>query len=285
MVLRMHIVDRWRAFEQLLSDKKLSHTLHYAPKTLRHARSVDHPRGAQLETLLPEGYRRFVAEVGYPVLGFETYDRSTFSFLPPEPMAVVSVQLADEVDGDWRMPKPDADGITRPTLAFFAGYDLSDLHGFAFRLDSDGKEPWVWCVEDGAPVEELDSFENWLAGELDRLEAKVAAMPVGGDAESASVGDDPHRLLDYSLDRSYADAAYSAADLQLAWVEQQIGSPYSYGLIDAEGRYRIPLGKRFLSVRPFRDGVAEVILAGPGASYAGPWRRIDADGALLDEPG
>nr|BFE80664.1 hypothetical protein GCM10020093_032650 [Planobispora longispora] len=71
---------------------------------------------------------------------------------------------------------------------------------------------------------------------------------------------DPHRLLDYSLGGSYDRAPYTAQDLDSAWVESPEGSPYSYGLIDGTGARRIPLGKRFRSVPPFRDGAAEVIL-------------------------
>jgi hypothetical protein len=48
------------------------------------------------------------------------------------------------------------------------------------------------------------------------------------------------------------------------------------------GGWLIPLSRRFLGVRPFRGGVAEVIIDGPGASYAGPWTRIRDDGSSVD---
>ncbi|MCX4763979.1 hypothetical protein OG562_24060 [Streptomyces sp. NBC_01275] len=110
----------------------------------------------------------------------------------------------------------------------------------------------------------------------------------GGDSaslrESARVGSSKsHRLFDYSLSgrTDGAQPPYSAADLELSWVEKQDGAPCSYGLIGAEGRWRIPMGTRFLSVTPFRDGTAEVILNTDDASYDGPWTRIDTDGRIL----
>lgn len=42
-------------------------------------------------------------------------------------------------------------------------------------------------------------------------------------------------------------------------------------------------GWNTVSVRPFRDGVAEVIPNTEGGGYDGPWRRIDASGRFPDE--
>ncbi|HEV2638764.1 MAG TPA: hypothetical protein VGX23_26690 [Actinocrinis sp.] len=88
----------------------------------------------------------------------------------------------------------------------------------------------------------------------------------------------------HHLRGEHVDHLLPADYLDLEWVEEQSGSPYSYGLIDTQdGRWRIPLGKQFISVRPFRGGVAEVIPNTAGSNYSGPWRRIDASGRLLDD--
>ncbi|MFF3788267.1 WG repeat-containing protein [Streptomyces sp. NPDC001933] len=60
--------------------------------------------------------------------------------------------------------------------------------------------------------------------------------------------------------------------------------PFSYGLIDTEGRWRIPMGQRFIGMRPFRDGTAEVILNTEDGSYGGPWTGIDTQGRSVDRP-
>ncbi|MEU2671943.1 hypothetical protein ABZ622_24345 [Streptomyces sp. NPDC007164] len=120
-----------------------------------------------------------------------------------------------------------------------------------------------------------------MLSELNRLERHIADLGFGEDTAPDEAGD-PHRLFEYSLEHDLFDRSpYSAADLELSWVENQAGSPYSYGsygLIDAEGRWRIPMGQRFICVRPFRDGTAEVILNTEGSSYSGPWTRIDTEG-------
>ena len=67
-------------------------------------------------------------------------------------------------------------------------------------------------------------------------------------------------------------------------VEDQSDCPFSYGLIDGEGRWRIPMGRRYVEVRPFRDGVAEVRLPAEDGSYGGPWVRIDTEGRAVDQP-
>lgn len=273
------LVARWRQFEKTLAERDLSWGLHYAPAHLRWARRAGHPRGAELGHLLPDDYRAFVAAVGYPVVGFSYYDAQGLSMLPPEPMAVISVELPGP-DDDW--PEPDPVAPTRCRYAFFAGSELSDIEGFAFGAAEDGGPPLVWLVEGGMAREPIAPFADWLTGELARLEERIAHV----DAQTATAwreenaGEtDPHRLLDYALDGSYELPPFAVADLELAWVEEQSGSPYSYGLIDAAGQWRIPMGKRFKSVRPFRAGVAEVILEGPGSTYAGPWTRIHPDGS------
>ena len=64
------LIGRWRRFEATLHEKGLGWGLHYAPRHLRWARRKAHPHGGELAHLLPEDYRAFVAEVGYPVVGF-----------------------------------------------------------------------------------------------------------------------------------------------------------------------------------------------------------------------
>lgn len=276
------LVARFRRFEQQLAAKDLGWTLHHAPPHLRWARRFGHPRGAALDHLLPADYRAFVAAAGYPAIGFCYYDREGFSMLPPEAMAAISVDLPDP-DDTW--PTPSDDGPTRCLYAFFAGYELSDIEGFAFGPPAGGGAPVVWRVEGGMPREEVGTFTAWLTAELDRLAAKIEPLEAADVAALCADNDgetDPHRVIDYSLDKTYDVPPYSAADLELAWVEHQSGSPYSYGLIDAAGTWRIPLGKRFKSVRPFRDGVAEVILEAKGATYSGPWTKIRLDGSVVD---
>ncbi|MEU4507615.1 hypothetical protein [Streptomyces sp. NPDC024089] len=95
---------------------------------------------------------------------------------------------------------------------------------------------------------------------------------------------DPHRLLDYSLEVVLFRPPYSAADLELNWVEDQSYDPFSYGLIDTEGRWRIPMGQWFICVRPLRDGTAEVLLNTEDGSYGGPWTGIDTQGRSVDRP-
>ena len=95
---------------------------------------------------------------------------------------------------------------------------------------------------------------------------------------------DSHRLLDYSLEVVLSCPPYSAADLELNWVEDQSDCPFSYGVVDGEGRWRIPMGRRYVEVPPSRDGVAEVRLPAEDGSYGGPWTGIDTQGRSADRP-
>lgn len=216
------LVARWRQFEKTLAERDLSWGLHYAPAHLRWARRAGHPRGAELGHLLPDDYRAFVAAVGYPVVGFSYYDAQGLSMLPPEPMAVISVELPGP-DDDW--PEPDPVAPTRCRYAFFAGSELSDIEGFAFGAAEDGGPPLVWLVEGGMAREPIAPFADWLTGELARLEERIAHV----DAQTATAwreenaGEtDPHRLLDYALDGSYELPPFAVADLELAWVGEPV---------------------------------------------------------------
>ncbi|MFE2937180.1 hypothetical protein [Streptomyces sp. NPDC059278] len=154
-------VSRWREFEAALEAKGLGWALEYAPADLRWARSAHNPYGARLDHLLPADYRAFVKEVGYPVLGFKYYDWHGRSFLPPEPMAVLSPMVYDPSSG---LPREAEGEPTTCRHAFFAGYDLSDVHGFALAEDG------VWVIENSVVVEHVGSFTEWLQGELSELE-------------------------------------------------------------------------------------------------------------------
>ena len=127
----------------------------------------------------------------------------------------------------------------------------------------------------------------------------VLVPATGGDGEPDLPGPDdewpeatagePTRCLfaffagwDLSEIEGHAFGPADTAEESAVWlVERQEGSPYSYGLVDGAGTWLIPLGKRFRSVRPFRDGVAEVVLNDRTTSYAGPWSRIRTDGSLV----
>jgi hypothetical protein len=277
----MELIERWRAFERRLTDKGLGWALHHAPAQLRQARLANHPRGAAVDHLLPADYRAFVAAVGYPVIGFSSYDHAGFSFLPPETLALQSLMVVGEDEAE---PQASVNGPTQCSFAFFAGNDLSDMVGWAFAPPADGGEPVVWYVEGTMAREEAGTFSEWLTAALGRLELLVDAIDAEKAAEMAGENDgerDPHRLIDYSLDKQYDVAAYSAEDLRLSWVMSMASDPYAYGLIDDAGKWRIPLGKGYLAVKPFRDGIAEVVVNKRGASYGGPWTRITTDGTIV----
>ncbi len=275
------VVNRWREFETSLQERGLAWGLHYAPAHLRYARPVGHRNGATLDHLLPADYRAFVAAVGYPVVGFRYYDREGLSFLPPEAMAAYSVEIPDPA-GVWPPPNTGAPTVCRH--AFFASFDLGEAEGYSFGPDDDGTLV-VWLVEGGQPQETLGTFTQWLNAEITRLIEYVGDPTpdeVAGMLAKNKDEDDPHRLIDYSLNPDYAVAPYSADDLRLHWVESQSTVPYSEGLIDdATGEWLIAPDTKFKRVRPFRAGVAEVILDTDETTYAGPWTRIRPDGSVI----
>ena len=265
----MKAIDRWREFEAWLRARELQWTVNYAPADLRWARRAHHPLGSRYEHLLPADYRAFVAAVGYPV--FDHYQNG-FAFLPPEPMAVLSPGVWDpEIEDD--LPEP-ADG--EPAVchrAFFCGIDLADIAGYG--LDPDG----VWIVDNATADAFVGTFAEWLDDELTKQQEWIDAVAgVDFSAIDRVRDDDQRRLLGYSLCGTYDQAPYSAADLELTWVK---GGSYSYGLIDASGTWRIPVGKQFREVRPFRDGVAEVVAHTDDPALWHLWRRIDTTGAFL----
>lgn len=274
------LVERWRAFEKLVGQRKLDWALHYAPPALRFARDTDNPRGAAVAQLLPDDYRGFVEEVGYPIFGLSYYDSAGISFLPPSGMEHLSLMV---FDSEGNEPKRSATGPTSCFGAFFAGYELSDVEGFAFA-PNDAGELVVWSVEGAMLRDELGAFTTWMGDLIAQLERQVKALTAERirSLEGENAGeDDPHRVIDYSLEKSYDVAPYSKSDLRLHWVEDQSSDPYRYGLIEDDGRWIIPMSKRWLAVKPFRRGTAEVILKGAADGYSGPWTRIGLDGVPI----
>lgn len=272
------VVGRWRELERVVRDRELGWGLHHAPADLRYARAEEHALGGRVDHLLPADYRAFVAEVGYPVVGFGYYDRRGISFLPPEAMARLSVDLPDPEDV-W--PEAVAGQPTPCLHALFAGSDLSEIDGFSFGPGQAGGVV-VWEVENGMPRKECGTFAEWLDGEVARLAEHATTWtpdpPFEGEEEEEPE-EDPHRLLDYSLGGHYGQAPYSAADLDLHWVESDVHSG-TWGLVDGAGTWLIPLGARFRDVLPFRDGVAEVVLEDAALDS---WVRIRTDGTLVEQ--
>lgn len=259
-------VRRWRAFERVAHDLGLGWGIGRAQAWFRYARPAAHPFGARFGHLLPAAYREFVAEVGYPMVGYGYHDRGGISFLPPEAMARYSVEILGE-DGDW--PAPVAGEPTACRHAFFAGTDLAELDGYAFAPSPADARPVVWLVESGMAREPLAPFEEWLAEEADRLEQHT----IGYEAHPVEPGAaDPHRVFSYSLPDPEG-GEYEAADLRLAWVSE---AGRRFGLVQS-GEWLIGMTDRFREVRPFRGGVAEVRL------QTGRWTRITPDGRQLTD--
>jgi hypothetical protein len=127
------------------------------------------------------------------------------------------------------------------------------------------------------PREEAGTFTEWMVATIERLAARLSSLSPeeAAELEKANKGEtDPHRLIDYSLDKSYDVAPYSAEDMRLHWVEDQDSVPYRYGLFDDANGWHIPMGKTYRSVKPFRGGVAQVIVNDPSTTYGGPWTQI-----------
>lgn len=274
------LLASWRTFEALLEKRHLGWAYHRAPPWLRHARDPQHRRGVTWDFEFPEAYRRFVEALAYPSFGTRYYDSAGLSFLPPESMAFLSAILAAP---EGELPEPSKSGPTVCQYAFFAGFELSDIEGHA--LGRDGDEVVVWLVERGMVREVEGPFEEWAEQLLERWTQgvkKLSAADVKALEEENEGEDDPHRLIDYALQGAWKQRRFAKADLALAWVEDQSKSPYRYGLVDGAGEWLIPLSSRFLSVTPFRNGKAKVILNEKGASYSGAWVTIGLDGKVLE---
>jgi hypothetical protein len=161
----------------------MNRALHGLMRAWTSALQAGAPRGAVVEPLLPDAYRRFVAEVGYPVIGFGYGDRDGLTFLLPSPREVTSIALEDAQRG---LPEDAAEAPVRCRFAFFAGWALSDLEGFAFGAAGAG-EPVVWRVEGAAPRQGRRDVRRVARG---RAGARRAAV---GERRRGGVGGGPRR--------------------------------------------------------------------------------------------
>lgn len=127
---------------------------------------ADPGQPAAFDALLPADYRDFVARHGYPLLAAPSRLDYAFAFLPPLAMRQVSADISDN----------QASGTT--TFALFAGWNLSNVDGWAFGLDPDtpAAGPVVWLVEDSLPVEVVGSFTQWLAERADDITTRLQAL-------------------------------------------------------------------------------------------------------------
>jgi hypothetical protein len=185
----MDPVTRWKRFEESMRSNDLGWSIHYAA---RHLEPLEAPwEPAQVEHLIPEDFRAFEKEIGYPMVGVRYYCKRGFSILTPAWRAV----LANGVFWDGEEPDPK-----EPYGVLFAGFDLADVEGWAFREGGDGGIE-VWSVESSSLDERgAGGFTEWLDQRLAGLEAFVkdprsaAELTEGREAGEA----DPHRLIDYS---------------------------------------------------------------------------------------
>jgi len=190
----MNAAQRWRELVGLAEAKRIPDAASLTPRGLAWARSGRHPHGTELPQL-PASYLAFIDELGgYPMFGLGYYDRQGFSFLPPSPMAVLS---ADVFDAQGVQPKRAKGAPTRAHAAFFAGYDLSDIEGWAFAPGGE-----VWSVERSMLSEPDGDFDSWaeelFTSSCERLSEADEAQLDEWRAEVAAETD-PHRLFDYSL--------------------------------------------------------------------------------------
>ncbi|MEM9491324.1 MAG: hypothetical protein AAGC55_19410 [Myxococcota bacterium] len=277
----MKLSESWNLLLEAAAERGIDAGVYTVPAGLCWPRTIDAPGGARLPEL-PDDYRSFIEAIGgYPVFGLEYYDREGWSFLPPSARAALSVHLPTP-DDVWPQV---ADGVADCPFAFIAGVELSDIQGWAFGPREPGGQLVVWSV-DGMPREPLGPFTEWMAENLAEARQRItAASPqeIAEWTEALAEETDPHRLIDYSIERRLGDIARrSDDDRALHWVVDQRATPYSYGLFDDRaGTWRLE-PRPMYGVSPFTEGAAEVIPVGDGASYSGPWMRIDAAGQRLD---
>ncbi|MBL8922701.1 MAG: hypothetical protein JNJ54_27885 [Myxococcaceae bacterium] len=269
----MKSIRAWTSLERRLSSLGLSWAFHRLPKHLQVARSPDFPHGVEVEHLLPDDYRAFVAQVGYPVVGFSYYCRVGLSFLPPAHLETCSAMVATR---DQKLLPPSRRRRPRASAAFFAGIDLSDLVGWSFAPDDPSGALHVW-VTDGAITRPVGSFDAWAAAQAERIEAwaraRTAAQRRALEQENEGE-DDPHRALDYALDRSEPHERATARDRTLHWVCDESKTPYRYSVIDDDGTWHLRPARPFDSVGPFVRGTARV-------RRAGKELRIDRTGKVV----
>ena len=132
----------------------------------------------------------FVATHGYPCVALpyldelpeelvDQLDRLEFTFLPPLAMRQVN-RAVGHPGRRWDEVRRERErGAYRWEYAFFAGWDLSDVNGWAFGPAFDGSEPVVWLVEDSLPEEELSPFPQWLRDRFIDLEDVLSGLAAG----------------------------------------------------------------------------------------------------------
>jgi hypothetical protein len=99
-----------------------------------------------------------------------------FTFLPPLAMRQVN-RAVGHPGRKWdEVRRAREKGTYRWEYAFFAGWDLSDVNGWAFGPPFDGAEPVVWMVEDSLPEEELNPFPQWLEDKFTDLENVLSGL-------------------------------------------------------------------------------------------------------------
>lgn len=185
-------IQRWRRFEADMNAADFGWTINYAAGHL--VPSEPPWPDAEIDALLPEDFLAFTRAVGYPMVGYRYYCRMGFSILTPawQRCHANSVFL----DGD----EPDP---SDPFGVMFAGQELSDVEGWAFRRTDEGRGNGieVWSVDGNLEARVAGSFTEWLTQQLDAFEAHGrdpdhAASIRADHAEGHEP--DPHRLVDYS---------------------------------------------------------------------------------------
>ena len=190
------ILATWRAFERRVAELGFAWALRSNSADVRWERASA-VTAAGWDQGFPESYRTLIAAVGYPSLGFRYYCRDGFSFLPPQPMAAVSVDVSDdELEAGGRIAASEKPCRYR----LFAGIELSDLDGWAFSVDPRDPPGVVWSVVSAMVHEPLGPFDAWLTQKLVLLVAQMEATPPEQRAELETAHDpDPHRIINYSL--------------------------------------------------------------------------------------
>jgi hypothetical protein len=272
----MKSIVAWRNLERTLTARGLAWAFHRLPVNLQVARTPEFPLGIQLEHLLPQDYRAFVHEVGYPVVGFSYYCRIGLSILPPTHIETCSTMVADANGG---LLKPARTSCPMAHAAFFAGTDLSEIEGWSFAPDGFGKDPVVWVTSRCMLVEAVGTFDCWATTQAARIDAWARALSAADrkTLEEKNEGeDDPHRALDYALDSSEPHNRSTKKDRSFHWVCDQSTTPYRWSVIDDDGVWQLKPGQPFDSVGPFVRGSARV-------ETNGKLLRINPGGTVLKD--
>ncbi|MGV6494047.1 hypothetical protein ACTUVK_000450 [Stenotrophomonas rhizophila] len=149
----------------------------------------DAPSQAQFDALLPQAYRAFVAEHGYPLLAAPSELHYAFAFLPPRAARQVSTLLADEARPFAEVRAERREGRYTWRHVMFAGWNFADGDGWAFGVDPQAEgapEPVVWLLEGGQVVEAVGSFQHWLAERAADVRSRVEALDADALAEAAA---------------------------------------------------------------------------------------------------